>query len=498
VLLIYCGSAGSFYSQGKNTDEPVIHAAARVAGKGDTVSLGTKVTLLIEFENRGEKAVYLKGAPHIRISANGKEYLTYVGAGSGYSIDGIGPLIKIEPKQKVTRESAILWNQRPRVSHLSANWKAKESKGRILSDFAFQRKGRYLVKVRQEYVVEDGKSGLNTKTTMTEPIEVMVARPVGSDLQVWNLIKYNSEIACFLHTSNFITREHKTKERVKLKREVEYIIDSFPTSDFAFVLKKNLLTLEKTAVKNKAALELLSVGSLAVLTAGFIGDSEEAGVVIKFRPSKNVYKLGEPISFSFELKNNSKNEISILDSFGVGTGLVGLKVSKDGEMYHGANDPNWGTVDILAKTKLAPGKTLESSSSVLWDLEKQGVSKFMFKNRGEYSFKATYTLWVEGEKVPVHIESKPVRITLTEPQGINLSAWEKIKDNGDFAYFLQKNEILIPVYQTEKREKFLREIDDIIISYPDSFYSQELRKSLSKFRENELKRRELKNTKRIH
>ena len=61
--------------------------------------------------------------------------------------------------------------------------------------------------------------------------------------------------------------------------------------------------------------------------------------------TKNAFKVGEPISFSFKLTNATNQEIVLLDSFGVGTGHLQIVCSKDGSEFVPCNNPRWGTVD---------------------------------------------------------------------------------------------------------------------------------------------------------
>ena len=89
------------------------------------------------------------------------------------------------------------------------------------------------------------------------------------------------------------------------------------------------------------------------------------------------------------------------------------------------------------------------------------------------------------------IESEPIKITIEEPADEDLEVWNKIKNNGDFAYFIQEGDIRIPVYKMEERAKFQQEVEQILIDYPNSFYATSLRQSLDKFKANEAKRQEL-------
>lgn len=207
--------------------------------------------------------------------------------------------------------------------------------------------------------------------------------------------------------------------------------------------------------------------------------------------SKNIYKLGEVIGISFELKNESNDSITFQDIFGVGTGFLHVEASRNGKDFTGCDDPDWGLLDIAgAKTIIGPNETAVTSSTILWDWRKQDVPVFRFADSGVYYLRARYSLTIEGEKDSIQLESEPIRITIEKPNTDDSEVWNKIKDNGHFAYFIQKGDIRIPSYKTEERAKFEQEIEQILVDHPNSFYAFSLRQSLEKFRIGEARRLE--------
>ena len=205
---------------------------------------------------------------------------------------------------------------------------------------------------------------------------------------------------------------------------------------------------------------------------------------------KAVYKLGEPITFSFELNNKTSEAIALLDIFGTENGYLHINVSKDGKNFVGSDDPGWGILDMEGKTYIKPDENKIVSADILWNLSSRETAEFKFKETGVYFFKAYYTATVEGRNSPIKLESESIQITIEKPAGEDLEVWNKIKDNGDFAYFIQKGDFFIPSYKLEERETFQKEIEDIINQYPNSFYAQSLRQSLAKFEVNEERRKE--------
>jgi hypothetical protein len=219
--------------------------------------------------------------------------------------------------------------------------------------------------------------------------------------------------------------------------------------------------------------------------------------------TKKTYNLGEPTNFLFELKNVGNETVTILDQFGTGTGNLHLEISKDGQNFIGYGDPHWGSLDSSTEILLQPNIVFTASGSVLWSLLNQDTPKFRLTESGTYFVKANYTYVLKGENeefsidkktgevVRIRIESQPIKIVIEEPKGEDLEVWSRIKDNGNFAYFLKVGEPFIPSYKPEERAKFQAEVEDILNKYPNSFYAEPLRNSLVKFKASEAKRCEM-------
>ena len=115
--------------------------------------------------------------------------------------------------------------------------------------------------------------------------------------------------------------------------------------------------------------------------------------------------------------------------------------------------------------------------------EARVMTDYAFSFTGNYFIKVI--LGVSSPNRLIKIESQPIKVAIEEPAGENLLVWKKIKDRGDLGYFIQQDDFLIPSYKVEEREKLQREIEQIIIEYPDTIISSQLKKSLEKFQKNE-------------
>lgn len=122
-----------------------------------------------------------------------------------------------------------------------------------------------------------------------------------------------------------------------------------------------------------------------------------------------------------------------------------------------------------------------ASGSIFWRWIKQDVPATAFTEPGVYRIKARFNPIIKGEKNSGFIYSDPIQITLEKPVGEDLIVWDKIKENGDIAYFIQEGYPRIPEYKAEDRAAFLKMVEQIVIDHPNSFYAESLRRSLGKF-----------------
>ena len=229
---------------------------------------------------------------------------------------------------------------------------------------------------------------------------------------------------------------------------------------------------------------------LGITSFAYMQSNSTQKLKLTVNTSKKTYKLGEVIDFSLSLKNESNQTISFLDVFGTGTGYLKIQISQNGENFVDYDYPSWGSLDISgAETSLKPNESSEASANILWKWLGDNPSKFIFSNLGVYYIKARYSTIIEGEGDNL-MKSEPIQIIITEPVGEDLEVWNKIKDDGEFAYFIQEGDIHIPSYKTDEREKFLDKVEQIINQYPNSFYAESLRQSLTKFRADEVERQE--------
>lgn len=261
-------------------------------------------------------------------------------------------------------------------------------------------------------------------------------------------------------------------------------------------------------MKIKIIAATLLTASLIVVLVKAQKDASAADLELKVWSSESSFLLGQTIPITFELKNLSSTA-RFAKTFDPRIGYLKLYISRNKEPYQKYVGPGWGRLDTSAgNIELNKNESLKLSVLVLWNgtpdfslktpnevknktVESEIHTSYAFPDEGNYEIKAVYTIHFTGEKEPSFITSKPFSVHVTAPTGTDLEVWNKIKDNGKFAYFLQEGEIQIPSYRTEERAKFLSEIEQIISDYPDSFYARSLQQSLQKFRASEAKQQEM-------
>jgi hypothetical protein len=230
---------------------------------------------------------------------------------------------------------------------------------------------------------------------------------------------------------------------------------------------------------------------------------------LKLTTPKLASLLGEVTRFDFAVTNNSKETVIFRNSLDPMSGYLNIFISKnrnrDFKQYIG---PGWGKSDAVFRiVSLKPDETVRESAPIFWHAKPELsvasadhvikrvtedliMTNYAFPERGTYYIKASCLIHLSNRTEAILLESEPIEVTIDEPAGEDLEVWNKIKNSGDFAYFIQEGDFLIPSYKTEERAKFQRDVEQILNDHPSSFYAQSLRQSLDKFRAKEVRRQE--------
>ena len=239
---------------------------------------------------------------------------------------------------------------------------------------------------------------------------------------------------------------------------------------------------------------------LAGFSAGKLDTVFADTLSLTVRSEKQSYQLGEPVELSFTLTNVDDKNISV-GCFGIGTGDIQVFVSKDKKEFL-EYDAGWGTVDAVCNSLLKPGDKLEIPRvKVLWNRKigeseyissvvmrraRQGkiVNHYAFPESGNYYLQARISTGL------TNLESDPIKITISKPTGEDLEVWNRIRDRGDIAFFIQNGHMQVPDDKSEERAKFLQDVEWIMTDYPNSIYAASLKQGLDKMNAADEKRRE--------
>ena len=219
------------------------------------------------------------------------------------------------------------------------------------------------------------------------------------------------------------------------------------------------------------------------------------GLQIDIVTSKDTYLLGETVFLNFEVKNNSSKDIRVR-GLDLDSNYVSVYISYEGQAF---KKYRHSRINEAVGGMFKVGQVKKSTAGILWNFspmesssrwkemeETNILTYYAFPKPGVYIIKAV--LGVPSSENPIEVESKPIQIVINEPVGDDLDIWNEIKDNGEFAYFIQEGEIR-PSNKPKEREKLRQEIEQIVNQYPNSIIANQIEQSLEKFRTGEEERR---------
>ena len=224
----------------------------------DVVQLGETLSIETRITKNASVPIYLEGDSNYAVAIKiafkeDKDYKLYVPKGPLISLDGVYMPIQINPKETLDNQITVLWNNKPKVSHLNADAAKPYVEGRILTDYAFPEAGTYYIKAVTT-VLKDKKP----VSVESEPIKIIVEEPQGEDLEVWKKIKDNGEFAYFIQEGEITRGYHKPEEQAKFQQEVDDIVNHYPNSFLSGQIKQSLVKFQAQEAKKKAYLEKMN------------------------------------------------------------------------------------------------------------------------------------------------------------------------------------------------------------------------------------------------
>jgi hypothetical protein len=208
--------------------------------------LGEPVAVRFEFSNNGNTplAVHQLGVENgilkIFVAREGNEFKRYWGYGWGQKM---GRMRSLAPGESHSyKEAKILYQGKISTDGLSKKAIQEKLDGNVTTEYAFPEPGVYFIKAVSSYadkIPSFGKdSAVKIKSIESEPIKVVIKEPAGEDLEIWNQIKGNGEIALLMQDNVFNTS--KPMEKEALTDKVEQIIERHPNSIYSGYFRLNL------------------------------------------------------------------------------------------------------------------------------------------------------------------------------------------------------------------------------------------------------------------
>jgi hypothetical protein len=197
-------------------------------------TLGEPIKVEFVLTNQGSTSVKVpnegveSGSLKIYVANEGGEYKRYFASGWGRET---GTAITLQPGKSQSYYATILWNGKSKLIHFSEDEMKEALRGRISTEYALPLPGVYFLKGVSS--ISSGRDEVGF-----EPLKIIVKEPTGDDLEVWNKIKGNREIALLMQKGSFDTSN--SAEKQSLIGLVEQIIVEHPNSVYTSYLRPNL------------------------------------------------------------------------------------------------------------------------------------------------------------------------------------------------------------------------------------------------------------------
>jgi hypothetical protein len=117
------------------------------------------------------------------------------------------------------------------------------------------------------------------------------------------------------------------------------------------------------------------------------------------------------------------------------------------------------------------------------DSKKRIVTEYVFQDIGIYNATVRTSFKDEKGEKKVFVEAEPAKINIKEPKGEDLEVWKQIEGNNAIAFIMQKREDF-KMADEAKQSAITREVEQIIINYPNSTYTKYLKSGIDKFKAN--------------
>lgn len=248
--------------------------------------------------------------------------------------------------------------------------------------------------------------------------------------------------------------------------------------------------MKRKMIRALLALALMSSTAETVLAVP-LEDSPD-GLALTLQPSKPSYVLGELVNLRIAVINTTSQAVPLAGTPDVWTGAVKVFIaSRDGDFkeYFG---PGWGLRCVVgaAQVEISPGGSFETAATVLYNhrMETGHLSEmyareinrrrlgtdYAFARPGVYRLKAI--LQTEGGT----LESEVLEIDIREPQGVDHSIWEVLREDPELGYFVQSGGPKGPP-ETPRSQQLEATLGRLVASFPEGRQTEGIRAGLAEY-----------------
>jgi len=204
------------------------------------------------------------------------------------------------------------------------------------------------------------------------------------------------------------------------------------------------------------------------LILALISEGIQPPISVMIRSPRTDHLVGEPVTIEFEVRNDARSAISILDPpFGADEGATRIMLSCEDGGFRVVNceeaclEPNW--------IKLEPGDSLKQQTQLLWS--RAGGGRLAFDRPGLYIIKVIYPL-VLGDKDGNRngkrdVSSNTVQVRISPPQGADAEVWRLVRAHPLALDYVQHPRDQMPGYD----KAMVRLVVDVLAEHPRSRYS---------------------------
>jgi len=264
--------------------------------------------------------------------------------------------------------------------------------------------------------------------------------------------------------------------------------------------------------KNKIYGASIALAIICLLITVFVSAQQSAipqndfsRLTFRVNTEKPAYILGEAVNLQIEVVNETSETINFPQcALRPEFGSMKILIAQENGSFKEYRGPGWGVKDKwCGDSPIAPGQSLRNQVTVLWNpkiptshlneeaakraTEGKITTDYAIPKAGAYLVKAVFGYL--GNNRP-KLESAPTQIAVNEPMGEDFEVWNKIKNNGELAYFLQQGTFLTS--KDEERKSLLTTLEEIAQKFPNSLHGKRVQQKLVEYRQKEAELQELK------